>query len=405
MRFHSSYRRILTALILAMPKLLLGQSAPFPLYSLDVRTLGSVKERIAAGDTVLIPAYSRLIDEADEALRNTPVSVVEKGQTPPGGSKHDYMSLARYYWPDSTKPDGLPYVSRDGVPNPEINEITDSKNFSTMCASVWKLSLAYFFTGKEKYAAHAAQYVRAWFIDTATAMNPNMRFAQAIKGRRESTFAGIIETRNMYQVIDAIGLIRPSGLWPDEDQQSLQRWMTAYWNWLHTHPNGIQASKTPNNHGVWFDVQRVPIALFLGMIDTARVVMEQAKTERIALQIEPDGSMPKELGRTISNHYTQFTIEAFVLLASFSDASGVDLWNFSTSAGRSIPQTLRFLLPYLRGEKVWSWKNIKPYEWQGMYPLFLRTSVALPNEGFDVVARSLETARSRKDLVHLLIGK
>ena len=38
------------------------------------------------------------------------MSVTDKADAPASGDKYDYMSLARYYWPDASKPDGLPYV-------------------------------------------------------------------------------------------------------------------------------------------------------------------------------------------------------------------------------------------------------------------------------------------------------
>ena len=45
-------------------------------------------------------------------------SVVEKTLTPATGNKHDYLSLSPYYWPDPTKPNGLPYIIHDGIVNP-----------------------------------------------------------------------------------------------------------------------------------------------------------------------------------------------------------------------------------------------------------------------------------------------
>ena len=35
------------------------------------------------------------------------------------GGLHDFYSNADYWWPDPSKPDGLPYVQRDGESNPQ----------------------------------------------------------------------------------------------------------------------------------------------------------------------------------------------------------------------------------------------------------------------------------------------
>ena len=55
---------------------------------------------------------------ADAVRTNAAETVTAKGVNPPSGDKHDYMSFGPYWWPDPTKPDGLPYVRRDGETNP-----------------------------------------------------------------------------------------------------------------------------------------------------------------------------------------------------------------------------------------------------------------------------------------------
>jgi len=77
------------------------------------------KTRIERGDTQLKPALDKLIKEADAALRDGPYSVTDKQKVAPSGDKHDYASYGRYWWPDSSKPNGLPYIRRDGKTNPD----------------------------------------------------------------------------------------------------------------------------------------------------------------------------------------------------------------------------------------------------------------------------------------------
>lgn len=67
------------------------------------------------------PALVALKDKADKLLTVKPPSVMEKPDPlPVPGDRHDYMSLARYYWPNPKTETGLPYVQRDG----ETNEST-----------------------------------------------------------------------------------------------------------------------------------------------------------------------------------------------------------------------------------------------------------------------------------------
>ena len=84
-----------------------------------------------------------------------PFSVMQKNHVPPSGDKHDYMSQAPYFWPDPDKKDGLPYVRRDGKVNPERDKY-DAPLLKKMSQAVATLALAYYLTGEERYAEHAA---------------------------------------------------------------------------------------------------------------------------------------------------------------------------------------------------------------------------------------------------------
>ena len=125
----------------------------------DKAHLARVRESL--GRPAYAVAYRQLLDDADKKLAAEPVSVMMKEKTPASGDKHDYMSLSRYFWPDPSKPDGLPYISRDGVSNPEL-ERYDRNRLSTMADGVTTLSLAWYFSGDEKYARKAVEYLKVW---------------------------------------------------------------------------------------------------------------------------------------------------------------------------------------------------------------------------------------------------
>src|SRR5262249_9399968 len=127
-------------------------------FALDPEALAQTKTRLAARDPALTPAFDRLISDADKALKAPPVSVMDKASLPPSGDKHDYRSIAPYFWPDPAKKDGLPYIRKDGERNPESNgKDTDAPAFGRMASLVETLSLAYYLSGNEAYAEHAAR--------------------------------------------------------------------------------------------------------------------------------------------------------------------------------------------------------------------------------------------------------
>jgi hypothetical protein len=95
------------------------------LILLDGVYLAVVRTRIRDGDERLRTALVALEQDVRKAMTVTPVSVMDKDVTPPSGDKRDYMSQAPYWWPDPAKPDGRPYIRRDGERNPEIRRISD----------------------------------------------------------------------------------------------------------------------------------------------------------------------------------------------------------------------------------------------------------------------------------------
>src|SRR5262245_20731820 len=118
------------------------------------------------------PVRARLVRDAERALGEGPFSVMQKVRVAASGDKHDFLTLAPYWWPDPTRPGGLPYSRRDGETNPESKRDTDDVPFGKMIEALTTLSDAYRETHDERFAARAALLLRAWFLDAATRMNP-----------------------------------------------------------------------------------------------------------------------------------------------------------------------------------------------------------------------------------------
>ena len=332
-------------------------------YSLDAAALTRAKQRIESGDAQLQPAYDRLVQEAGAALKLPVASVMDKQRIPPSGDKHDYVSMGPYWWPNPTKPRGLPYVRRDGERNPEIRVDYDAPRLAAVTGAVTTLALAYYFTDDEKYARRAALLLRTWFLDPATRMNPHLRYGQRIPGVTEGRAAGIIETRGLVGVVDAIGMLERSPSWTAADDRGMAGWLSAYLGWLRSSALGKQERGAHNNHGTWYDAQVAALALFTGDTVLARSTLASARTRRIGAQITADGRQPYELARTRSLAYSAMNLEGLCRLAELARHVGVDLWSYrSPRGGGSIRKALDYLAPYADPRRKWPGRQITPVE-------------------------------------------
>jgi hypothetical protein len=371
-------------------------------FLLDSKQILEVKARIKSRDAALLPAFNKLIREADRALTSGTFSVVQKESAPPSGDKHDYMSIAPYWWPNSNTGNSLPYVRRDGEVNPERDQVSDRKRLDNMIQAVKTLSFGYLFTRREEYAAQATKLVHGWFLAPATKMNPNLRYAQAIPGRNNGRGAGIIETHDLPKLIDAVGMLADSKAWDRNNQNALQDWFAAYLAWLLDSPEGQAQAKAQNNHGSWYDVQVASYALFAGKNELARKILNAFPTKRIAQQIEPDGRQPRELERSQAWSYSLFNLEALFDAASAADKLGMDLWNYETPDKRSIRRALDWLLPFAIGTKKWSYQQISVWQPEKLAPLLRRTALQYREMSYENALSKLPgvAADQRFNLLH-----
>jgi hypothetical protein len=360
MKIHETVGAALILLTAAAPAAAAQRSSDGPRVFATMRPelLVKTRERVRAHDASLEPALQKLVRDAEKDFGAPLVAVTDKHTLmPPSGNKHDYFSLSPYWWPDSTKPDGLPYVRHDGVTNPESKRDLDQPRVAEMGEHVSTLALAYYLTGNEHYAARAAQQLRTWFLDSATKMTPHLRYAQLVRGNPNERGSGIIDTRWFIETVDAVGLLKGSKSWTDADQRGMQSWMSQYLGWLLTSPNGKHEHDAKNNHGSWYAAQTATLAMFVGDTARARQIAQDAKA-RIGWQITPAGEQPLELERTKSMHYSGFNVEALSRLAEIGRQVGVDLWHYEAPEGGSLRKAIDNLAKYAATPSAWPGQEI-----------------------------------------------
>lgn len=310
-------------------------------------------------------AYKSLLAEANRVMELAPLSVMQKEKTPASGDKHDYMSQARYYWPDPAKPDGKPYISRDGVSNPELEKL-DRNRLGNMSGRVTTLSLAWFFSGNAKYAQKATELIRIWFLNSETRMNPNLNFAQIIPGHNndKGRCYGVIDAYSFVEMLDALQLLKHSDAFTQDDDRLMKVWFGELLNWILTSEQGQEEARQKNNHSVAHDAQVIAFALYTGNQKVAKRFLNEFARKRIFTQIEPDGRQPHELRRTLAFGYSQFNLHHMIDIILMGQKLGIAIANVTSEDGRNFYKAVDFLVPYL-GKRLAEWPYQQISDWEG----------------------------------------
>jgi len=309
-------------------------------------------------------AYRLLCAQADAAINTPAYSVTQKKAIAPSGNKHDYVSLSRYWWPDPHSSNGLPYVFKDGQSNPEL-ERYDRNTLGDMCAAVHTLSLAYFYSGEEKYAQKAVSLLGTWFLDEKTRMNPNLEYSQFIPGRDNSKGRpeGLIDSYSFVGMLSSVELIKGSAGYTPAVEQGLKQWFGDFAKWLQASGQGQKEKAAKNNHATAYDAQLLTYLLFSGDEQGGRKIIDEFPVKRIFAQIEPDGKQPNELWRTLAYHYSEYNLSHILEVCATAQKLGIDLLHKKSADGRSIFKAMDYLASFLgKGVESWPYKQISGWE-------------------------------------------
>jgi Alginate lyase len=342
----------------AAEKLLLMQEA----------RLGQLKSSYAGNEDPNLPPEgkaiaTKIVKEADKRMGKPVITITENENLQASKDPHDYFSIGRYFWPDPSKPDGLPWINRDGETNPDAVEASDEKKLGEMIHAVEYLALAYHLTGDEKYGAEAARFLRGFFLDAETKMNPHLDYGQSVPGKATGRGWGLIDTRGFMILPDVLKLLEKCPAWKTKDREEMKAWWTAYGDWMQTSKIGLQEKSAPNNHGAAYDVQLSAVLVMAEKEDEARKVLGESLPGRLDAHITSEGKQPRELARTKSLSYSCFNLKNICKGAVMAQSLGIDLWNHEGEGGKgSLRKAMLYLVPFLKNPDEWSEKQITKFD-------------------------------------------
>lgn len=303
-----------------------------------------------------------LIKKADLSFQREPCHITDAIAILSEGGIHDYYSNGDYWWPNPETPNGLPYIRRDGESNP--NAFFEHRQIlRQLRTNVANLAAGYLVTENNMYAEKAVLFLKEFFLDDKTKMNPQLLYSQAIPGICSGRGIGVIDTLHLIDVPVAIEALKKSPALTAEILTGLKQWFADYLSWMTTHEYGIDEMNTDNNHSICWHVQASVFAKFTCNKKVEEFCRDRYKTILLPQQMQLDGSFPRELGRTKPYGYSIFVLDNMVTLCHVLSTEEDNLWDFKLKDGRSIKKGLEFLYPYLEDKTKWPFmKDVEHYE-------------------------------------------
>ena len=363
-------------------------------------------ESCSMGDPVTKIVQGQLKDEilkrAENNLHEKPITVTDHQSERSAGGIHDFYSEGDYWWPDSLNPEG-PYVRRDGQTNPD-NFVAHRHAMIRFSTLVGNLTSAYLLTKDRKYIDAALIHIRAWFIDEETKMNPNLLYAQAIKGIATGRGIGIIDTIHLIEVVQSLLKMEEQGLLSEENVEGTKRWFSEYLTWLTTHPYGIDEMNAQNNHGTCWVMQAAIFAKYTGNEEVLDLCSDRYKTVLLPDQMGTDGSFPRELSRTKPYGYSLFNLDAMATVCRILSTEEDNLWTYTTPDGKNMQKAFDFLLPFVIDKSAWEYKPDVMYwdEWPVAQPFLFFGAIGLKNETYLEVWGTLDHFPENEEVIRNL---
>ncbi|KAH9046601.1 chondroitin AC/alginate lyase [Lactarius hengduanensis] len=304
-------------------------------------------------NTTTVVAQEAIVQWADSLAAQGPWSVTtSKAFLAPSNNTHDYLSWAPYWWPNCSgvgnttelTPQQIwvtcPYVPRDGEFNPDFRTVNNTGAFTAMSDAIFSNALAWAVNGSSVYSANVANWINTWFLAPDTYMNPNLNYAQVVRGpgANTGTHTGVLDLKCMTKVVNAVLVLRAGKApeWTDTIDTGLVNWTTTYIGWLTSNKIALEEAAFSKVRRFFAHCQNCILTSPL-MSGSNHGTFYYNQLAALQILVLASGEQPFEAERTrpVSLPVTNARLAAHI---------GFDAWNLTTSTGGSIKAALDFTM-------------------------------------------------------------
>lgn len=288
-----------------------------------------------------------------------------------GVNRHNYISLATYYWPNPETTSGLPYIQKDGYANPEGDKYDKDRLRETSFISYYEL-LLYYLTENREYYYDVKRRLTMFFLKKDTKMFPNMNHAQMIRGINSGRGIGIIDfSANMTYTLILLKSLYELNLIEKDFYADILGWLRKFLDWLRYSDIALQERDASNNHGTMYDFLLLVLYDIFKNNKEIKSLVYFFINERLIKQIALDGSLPKELARTKSKSYSLMGIKGMYDIAAIVKSYGYDLYNldwYYKEVKVNIKDGIKYIVDNLIVKDNWQGKQVTYFDYATLLP-------------------------------------
>jgi hypothetical protein len=322
-------------------------------------------------------------------LAPTPLTAIQSPRSP--GTVHDYYSEAL----PEVDPDAPPPATAKTAPSP-FTAHRDA--LFELGLAIPALAAANLLTGDVRYAEHAAEHLRAWFVNPASRMTPSLNFGSVVvqpppppsaDGSPRFTvqtnpsfaappaalpgggrFEGILETLPLVEIAQAIPFLAASSALSDADMKALRAWFMAYLHWLiDPQDSGPRlaalARDRKDHHGTSWLLQASAYATFTApggdapkSEDTVLAELRHRfKSVTLRAQMSSDGTFPHELSSQNPYRDSLFNLDLFAGVCILLSNRFESVWDYSLEDGPGMRSAIAYHFPYMADRSMWPFRS------------------------------------------------
>lgn len=292
--------------------------------------------------------HDRILAVAAEGLRAKPATITSFPSPLKKVDPHQYVSEDVEWF----RTDAGVYERRPGLSNPAAfsqhrDALVRMNGIVAACVAAWRL------TSDAKYAEYAMLHLRAWFLDAATRMEPNLDHAACTPQTQDGTYRGVEDTVMLAETVRAASfLCAYNGIATEAEASGLRKWFTDFTTWLNESKPGYIAREMKDRTAICWTLQAAEMARFtrngalqLGCLHRFR--------DQLLRQMNLDGQFPLELHRKDAYASSIFTLDCLSMACEVVSTPMDRLWDFSLPDGRSMRSAIAWLYPSLDNRGTW----------------------------------------------------